>query len=278
VPRTPPPPKLYKYQRFNEQTLCNLTAGQIRFTAPRDFNDPFDCALPMFDTSCLTDHDFRKAFAHYTEKYGSDPGVVARMCPAGVPSEAFKMLILRSVQDGFENRRRIMLEERGVACFSADPLNITMWSHYADGHRGFCLEFDTARDPFHNAYYVRYADQFPYVNPVNVIVDPHDGDPENELFVASALTKATCWQYEKEWRMVHMKPNHFYGYKRAALTGIYFGAQMSETHKCILSEMLLRTPTKLYQMHRDERGFTLGVTTATYTPLDYSDESMDGTA
>lgn len=270
MPRVPPPPKVYKYQGFNEHTLANLAGAQIRFTAPADFNDPFDCALPFFDPSRLTDADFLRAFRYYEQKRGSGPRIVEAMCPGGVPSQQFRDLILRSVQEVFEDRGRILLEERGVACFSAEPLNITMWSHYAAGHRGFCLQFDTSIEPFTHAYRVRYADDFPYVNPVDIILDPFaDGDPENPLFVASALTKATCWQYEQEWRIMHMEPNKLFGYDRRALTGVYFGAAMPPAHKEILCRVLQGSTTKLYEVRRHEKGFALQAEHVTYTPFKY---------
>jgi hypothetical protein len=107
MPRTPPPARLYKYQPFNPHTLANLKSAQIWFNAPARFNDPFDCALPIFNPSRLTDADYLKAFDHYQHKLGSTPEILEGMCPNGVPSQAFRDLIVRSIQDGFANRREI---------------------------------------------------------------------------------------------------------------------------------------------------------------------------
>ena len=35
-----------------------------------------------------------------------------------------------------------MLDRARITCFSSDSANLLMWSHYADGLRGFCLGFD----------------------------------------------------------------------------------------------------------------------------------------
>jgi hypothetical protein len=40
------PPKLYKYQTYNVQTIDNLKNGCIWFSKPARFNDPFDCSIP----------------------------------------------------------------------------------------------------------------------------------------------------------------------------------------------------------------------------------------
>jgi len=271
MPRKPPPPRLYKYQPFDARTLANLKSAQIWFNAPIRFNDPYDCALPMFDTSRLTEADFRRVFDHYRERQPTGQFIVERMCPDGVPSQEFRDLIVRSAQEGSDERRRILLEQRGIACFSANSLDITMWSHYADGHHGFCLEFDTGIKPFTEAYYVRYADAFPYVNPVDIIVNPHDGDPENDLLVSSVLTKAACWKYEEEWRIMHLEPNKLFGYDWRALTGIYFGAQILPAHREILCLVLQGSPTQLYNVERDDaKGFALRARRVTYKPYEYT--------
>jgi len=269
MPRKLPPTHLYQYQPFTVQTLSNLTSAQLWFNAPIRFNDPFDCALPIFDPARLTDADFLKAFNHYKNAQPTSQYVLDAMCPDGMPSQAFRDLIVRSATDGFGERRKILLEQRGVACFSAKPLDITMWSHYADGHRGFCLEFDTSIKPFTDAYCVRYADAFPYINPVDIIVEPTSDDPENDLFVASVLTKGACFQYEDEWRIMHKEPNKLFRYERRALTGIYFGAQIPPTHREILCLVLRGTPTQLYSVEQDKKGFALTATKGTYTPNDY---------
>ena len=35
------------------------------------------------------------------------------------------------------------------------------------------------------------------------------------------LTKAKCWEYEQEWRVLHQEADKLYGYDRSSLTGIY---------------------------------------------------------
>jgi Protein of unknown function (DUF2971) len=270
VPRTTPPPRLYKYQPFNARTLENLANRQIWFNAPSRFNDPFDCALPFFDPSRLTDADYLRAYQHQKERMPTTPRLDAKLCPNGVPSQEFRDLIVRSVTDVFETQRKTLLEDRGVTCFSAKPLDITMWSHYADGHRGFSLEFDTSTEPWRSTTFrVRYADAFPYVNPIDVLINPIPDDPENDLLIASVLTKAACWQYEEEWRAMHMEPNKRFGYDFRILTGIYFGAAMPTAHKGILSSVLRDSPTQLYQVQRDEKGFALKAVPVKFTPNDY---------
>jgi hypothetical protein len=271
------PPRLYKYQPFNPQTLANLKQASIWFSAPVAFNDPFDCALPVVDSARLTDADFQRALAYVLERREMSPELKAQMCPDGIPTPKFRETIIKSVTEIFAERRKIQLEQRGVACFSAKPLDIMMWSHYADGHRGFCLEFTAAIEPFSKARQVRYHEDFPYVNPVSLLVeDSTDGD--NELLVAMVLTKAPCWQYEEEWRLMHMEASKLYTYDYSALTGIYFGAAMPFVHKEILSLVLRGAPTQSHEVLRDEKGFGLVSRPVTYTPFDYGSGSAHSIA
>src|ERR1700704_3968385 len=40
------------------------------------------------------------------------------------------------------------ISKRRIYCLTPIPHSILMWSHYADNHRGVCLEFDTANRLF----------------------------------------------------------------------------------------------------------------------------------
>ena len=44
----------------------------------------------------------------------------------------------------------------GVTCFTEDCTNLLMWSHYAENHTGFCLEFDASNEFFSNVRKVDY--------------------------------------------------------------------------------------------------------------------------
>lgn len=68
-----------------------------------------------------------------------------------------------------------------------------MWSHYADNHRGVCIEFDSESDVFMFASPVRYTEELP------VIVRPDDSS--EEMLNKAFFTKAKCWEYEQEWRV-----------------------------------------------------------------------------
>jgi len=253
-----PPPRLYKYQPFNAKTLTNLTRASIWFSAPINVNDPYDCASWVVQADEVSEADFPRLLAYVR---GRDPALTAKLTPAEL-REAF----IASARRAYDERRRIQREQRGIACFSATRTDIMMWSHYADGHRGFCLEFDTSRLPFSKGLEVTYVDNPPLLNPVDVLVEDPSDDKNNALLRAFVLTKARCWSYEQEWRLIHAEPSKLYGYGVGPLTGVYFGAEMPRAHKEIIALVTRGEAVPLHEMVRDPRSFTLHGQAVTYKP------------
>jgi hypothetical protein len=258
------PPHLFKYQALAPHSLANIRQASIWFSAPSRFNDPFDCALSIFKTD-LSDLDFGRAFEYMRRIGRMTPELEAEMYRDGKPTTRFREITVESIKKAFEERRAIQSHHRGVACFSARSDDLLMWSHYADGHRGFCLEFDTSLEPFSKAKPVVYRDDVPSVNPIDIL----DRADNGELLDAMVYTKATCWSYEEEWRLLHEEANKLYTYDYRALTGVYFGAAMPFAQKEIISLVLSGAPTQLCEMVRSDKGFRLFSRQVNYTPPHY---------
>jgi Protein of unknown function (DUF2971) len=126
----------------------------------------------------------------------------------GYPNNHFKK-ILREGMELFDQGRKIFQNAIGICCFSETYDNILMWAHYADGHRGFCLEFDTSLPPFsivrddkvvQHAEEVKYQPEIPSYD----LIELMSGDLETrtkKLSKMLLLTKGECWQYQSEWRI-----------------------------------------------------------------------------
>jgi len=80
-----------------------------------------------------------------------------------------------------------------IYCLAPDPCSTLMWSHYADNHRGVCLEFATNNDLFRCAQKVIYLRKYPVWRPHKLL----------ETSIEEALlTKSKDWQYEEEYRVI----------------------------------------------------------------------------
>lgn len=121
-----------------------------------------------------------------------------------------------------------------VCCFSKNMDNILMWSHYADSHRGVCLEWEVNEKSSQlkgalNA--VMYEDELVTLNEVK-----RSKDGYLDLNVSSngkfILQKLKDWAYEEELRIYNIcedptlrgKSKEFLG----ELTTIYFGKNVTK--------------------------------------------------
>ena len=80
-----------------------------------------------------------------------------------------------------------------VYCLTPIPDSTLMWSHYAENHKGICLEFQLDNPVFGSAQEVKYLSSYPKWTPLSLM-------NSNEPHVL--LTKSDDWQYEREYRII----------------------------------------------------------------------------
>lgn len=211
------PDLIYKYQSPCEQSFQNLEAHSFYFGSPREFNDPYDCALyPSLAEP--TDSEARAYRSRYTQ-----PGVPERVRREflEISNDDLKAKIIEIVKRAVDERIDAFLKNNGVTCFSEDNNNLLMWAHYGRKYRGFCLEFSTEYEPFKKMAEVTYDDLIPTINAVSIL----NGD---DSFITQLYrTKSSSWNYEKEWRVIHNEVGTLYGYETSALKAIYLGPDIS---------------------------------------------------
>ena len=158
------------------------------------------------------------------------------------------------LQKEIDKRKSKMANQHGICCFSKIFDNMLMWSYYANGHKGFCLEFDTSEEPFNKSREVNYVEGLPPFDPSFILNDKRDPEDFIGIFLA---TKNIEWIHEKEWRIFHNESSKLYGYKSRALTGIYFGTNIDSTIKEILLTILhSQNPyVRFYQMEKVQNKF-----------------------
>lgn len=163
--------KIYKYFGASYWRAVLGQPGQItlKCSFPKDFNDPYE----LFLTVDFTDEP--EVLATYGEIIGVLPQVP-------------------------------------TTCFSRSPSVVPMWAHYAESLQGFAIEFDEERlaaefsgSGFGNVDYrdtphegvdemlrrAHHVGKFRYVYLLQRLV-----------FSSAYFTKASCWEYEQERRML----------------------------------------------------------------------------
>ena len=261
------PDRLYRYQTVSAVTLANLKSRTLWFGAPVAFNDPFDCALQVSSPKLDKVEVLRLIELYRSQGVTFAAEFETEHLPDGQPTEALVATVVKAAREAFNEQIGFNLHNRGVACFSATNTELLMWAHYADGHRGFCLEFATLEDPFKSAREVYYRQEAPEISPVAMIEGKTGAD---ELVNAMMVTKFESWRYEQEWRVLHKNANVAYTYDWRALTGVYLGAAMPKEHQDVVAQLMVGAPTQLYQMERSEEGFKVTPMAVTYTPFPYA--------
>lgn len=221
------PKYLYKYFSLDEKNTHHIRNmfiyNKLYFPAPSEFNDPFDCRLKFLFNG--TKQQWRQFFNRLIKEREPELNRSQRQV------KLREMMKVRNTIDFSNNVLRTLKDDIGVLCLSEINDDILMWSHYSQGHTGFCLEFSYSPKEyfFGRALKVNYKLDYPLVN---FFISTSE-----ERFKEMIFTKARFWEYEKEWRIVEYDYGRgAYGFPKELLTGITFGCQMSDENKKKIKE------------------------------------------
>jgi hypothetical protein len=179
------PSKLYKYQPYKENRISAIINKKLWFSMPKDMNDPFDCRGVCWNTDEI--ENFLKTRVHKD-----------------------KIKEFDSIDSIVEGAIASLRNNIKISCFSEELFSMPMWSHYADNHTGFCIEYDFTRLSYEN-------DLTKYLFPVGYDSRRYDitnlfkktfnepYDPRVILLCFLMNLKHSSWSYEKEWRIIKMR-------------------------------------------------------------------------
>lgn len=251
------PNKIYKYEPMSIQALNNLKSESIYFNSPLNFNDPFDCNMALKVSAPYVDEiPYIKNFL--LEEVGSNGAEkIENMSDNEIA--AMGMVLAKNYTS---DRKNWLFEKYGICCFSETNNNLLMWSHYASSGKGFCLEFDSAKEPFNKIQRVKYVKEPLKVNFKKLFT-------VNKLYFLHALfcTKSVYWSYEKEWRIFNESANKIEHYPVSSLTGVYFGPEIDSNFAEIICLILQgqNSHVKFYQGARSIESYEVAFTEVTYT-------------
>lgn len=256
--RREPPKRLYKYRNTGPNTERIFKDGNLYFASPSGFNDPFDCGFHVLVEGARNEA--------VTESVAWS--LIGDRLPDLPPEE--------QVQGAKQVRERLMATRRGefeqivvdklskdtnelvgICCFAEVNDDILMWAHYADCHRGICLEFASTDVPLSAAQPVEYASEYPALNLEAIVT-------KEELRAAAPwmLTKADHWRYEKEWRVLDFETGP--GAKPIpafCLTGVILGCRIPPDEEAKVQQWIADWPSeiKLYRARQSKSSFRLEI-------------------
>lgn len=251
------PKKLYKYEAFTEQSLQNLKGQVIYFGSPKNFNDPYDCAL-LPTIKPPSDSEVESIRATYLNHPISEKQASEFLKPS---TEALRCMLMRASAKAIQTAQENFVH-RGISCFSEVNNELLMWSHYGGKYKGFCLEFDTSHQPFDKVKKVTYSTEMPSIDTAAHLLND-DVESVMDLF----STKSISWSYEREWRVMHEEAETPFHYPSECLTGIYFGPEISsEALEIICLVLQGQNPhVKFWKGHRSPTEFKVEFEEFAYT-------------
>ena len=148
-----------------------------------------------------------------------------------------------------------------VGCLSSDFKNRLMWSHYADCHKGFCIEYDfSVLEKIQNDQYllpVLYDNKRPLF-PWNIAFDQSESSMKDaqKKILLSLLTKDNVWSYEKEWR-IFIRKQRSSELIMPPITCIYSGARIDNESKNSIINIANKHNIPVKQMQLDRVTYDL---------------------
>lgn len=212
---------LYKYLPLNRLGIEGsgfLPNFKLSFSNVSTFNDPSECNIK---------YELNEDNPNDLSLFSND----FSQCPKRSKSV--------SMHDVFKAERDAYFKNYGILSLSRNPISSLMWSHYASGHTGFVIGFDSTyfKSKYKSfrsdgKYDVIYSDREPIIPFLNY-----------KLPVGVLYWKDKIWSYEEEVRFIKKKssiekiPARF-------VTQIIFGYNMP-IHSCIAVMLNLKNYTHI---------------------------------
>lgn len=194
---------LYKYRACCKYTEQIFTTGCLHYSFRNDFNDPYDSVV------CLD-----RAREFYFK------GV------ALTRDKQIEEINLTFANDELEQIYQDVLGKLEILCLSKNGRQIQMWAHYANNHKGLCLEFDEEKLLSGWSMGAKIDVNYQHEPFIARLKRPDEIDFDNLLGIFR--TKEKGWEYEQEVRLLRPleegQKKQDYPFNKKALKTIYFGS------------------------------------------------------
>lgn len=272
------PAKLYKYAAFNSYSLRLLSEGEAFYSDPKNFNDPLDCNPTIqldknIDSKLLEDLLFHMIPDNEREEKFHRIKTDCKQVPNYVDEEDGEhypitdpIFLQKYYIDELTDKVKTLLNEemskKGVLALAERWDSALMWSHYADEHRGICIEYEMVEPKhfFDQIKAVSYESERA-VKISDLISWKIDSSLEAEQRVISTyfFAKAPDWKYEQEWRDISSSAGVLSS--SATISGVYFGFRCDDAVKTCIVKLLQnythRKSLNFYQISLHTSNFSL---------------------
>lgn len=227
---------------YNTNTISSLVNGEFWCAKPQTFNDPLDCGLQLLTE--MTTEAFVKVIEQFlkiakdrkdSEKARAFQAAIRQAKSGQIPPTELVNKLAELQRDVFAKK----IQQIGILSLSEVSDNILMWSHYAEQHRGLCVEIPRSENNMlaknEHTLPVRYSVKKPIISVNEQVLG--DESLKKEIKRSLIYTKSADWAYEREWRFVAEQGN-----KNTKLdtkvSSIIFGFKMPAEHRRTIINIL----------------------------------------
>lgn len=201
---------LYKYYGCKDEDKARIEPrilGELYFSSPLLFNDPYDCQLPIIKNNT----EFHSKGASHIKYILEEEGF---------PAEDTYRKLLNKEKTIEQQVFSEQINRLGILCLTKRYDNILMWAHYTE-NVGMCLEYDVSlveanlrhaiapniRAQYGSIAYKHFLDKN-RITLGNVTYDTSLSESSSNLFLESFEEckqkywhKLKDWEYEQEYRI-----------------------------------------------------------------------------
>ncbi len=234
---------LFKYFSDTTRNLEMIKADKMWYSAPCNFNDAFDCDISIDEKQIIAD----------IMQIDPKPRVGSTEWKRRRDDVKRELRTFRSI---FENFKK----STGVTCLSESDDSLLMWSHYANNHRGMCVEYELMeinKQLQFTPVPVVYSNQRACFGTLDMETAGNDA---TKALIHSLTSKSNDWSYEKEWRIIREKEacgDQWDDDKKGALldmirpSSITLGCEATEGFEKAVREYCEESKINLYKMEKD---------------------------
>jgi hypothetical protein len=168
-----------------EAAKCYLRDCTVKYAQPNTYNDPFELQLET-----------------RTKRENFSKDTPMEIDISGGANEIHLFEINANSIDEYKFRETTTLIEKacekiGTTCFSESsskvPVNILMWSHYAESHKGIALQLKDNASLLPSLSKIEYREKRP-------VIDGEKFFADGRVVFRNLYIKSSHWSYESEYR------------------------------------------------------------------------------
>ena len=219
-------PTAYKFTGISTYVYQSLINEQLNMSSPSSFNDPFDC--PIMSAMDLPENK-KDEISALIKKVYNDCVKITSLC------SNYELESFCCYDDNPPKRLRKHVTDK------EEVLNVLMWAHYADNHKGICIKYHfncSLPQLISNEHTVAYFKDVKYSDATLDSYTNKDTMDLDDVF----FLKGKPWEYENELRYLYFDVESNKEYCTVdipcSVEAIYFGLKCSDKDKETITKIM----------------------------------------